>query len=85
MNSRYVSDVTITTRMSLTASNNRTITTTRTIERADGYVSSTKPLVLGEFGIRILLAQYVDEATGKAAAEGWLLSGFEAEDPAPLV
>ncbi len=44
------------------------------IEWPDTAGSMGKPIdnnVLGEFGIRILLSQWVDDATGKSASEGW--------------
>lgn len=44
------------------------------VEFGDTAVLGQKPLddnVLGEMGIRILLSQYTDDATGKAASQGW--------------
>jgi hypothetical protein len=44
------------------------------VEFGDTTVLGQKPLddnVLGEMGIRILFSQYTDDATGKAASQGW--------------
>ena len=44
------------------------------VEFDDTTVLGQKPLadnVLGEMGIRILLSQWLDDATGKAASQGW--------------
>jgi hypothetical protein len=44
------------------------------VEFGDTTVLGQKPLadnVLGEMGIRILLSQWLDDATGKAASQGW--------------